>query len=474
MSGQSVILNERYRVERKLGKGAMGDVFLAIDMKDDEPVAIKTINRELYQNTEVRERFTREVAALRKLDHPNIIGYIDAFAVKGRACLVMEYVAGGNLASLLKDRGQLDLGFFKSIAAKIIDAVGTAHTVGILHRDLKPANILMSAILEPKVADFGLAKMTDLTTLTATGTAMGTLAYMPPEAFDMLSRPDKRGDIWALGVIFFEMLTGALPFPAKTQPQMIGAILNDRPFDITMYRRDVPIAWQHMVERCLQKQPEKRYQQVEDMLVDLNEISRAQRHAQAMKFVEDDDDDLGDLFDFEAQPSDNSIEVSFDSTVVPKVAEPPIDNKPAYSPDPHMQHAAAPDFGAKARAKRQVPIAALLFGGLLLWLGIAASFVGSSLIVYSFTNAGEDFLESIELAQAMTLIGSLMFVGGLGMEATLIRPERALEIGILMMGVLGVWFLFFSELILTGFLPSMLGIIFYTFAVVMYFQTQRT
>jgi serine/threonine protein kinase len=477
MAAQPVILNERYRIERKLGKGAMGDVYLAIDMREDEPVAIKTINRELYQNQEVRERFTREVAALRKLDHPYIIGYVDAFAVKGRACLVMEYVAGGNLADLIKDRSPLDLGFFKNIAAKVIDAVGTAHLAGILHRDLKPANILMNAVLEPKVADFGLAKMTDLTTLTATGTAMGTLAYMPPEAFDMLSKPDERSDIWALGVIFFEMLTGTLPFPAKTQPQMIGAILNDEPFDITMYRRDVPVGWQLMIAQCLQKKPQERYQRVEDMIPDLNEVSRAHQDAHNMRFLPDENEvGFGDLFDFENNASDladDSMRIDIEEIGVDRPQQ--AMSRPRKSPNANqLGHAAAPDYGAKARAKKQTPMAALLFSGLLLWLGVAASFVGGGLIVYSFTDAGTDFVENLETAQALTLVGSLMFAGGVAVEAVTIRPERGLELGVLVAGVVGIWFVFFSEILLTGFLAAMLGIVFYIVAVVMYFQTQRT
>ena len=463
MASQPVVLNNRYRVERKLGKGAMGEVFLATDLKEEEPVAIKTITQDLYNNKEIRERFTREVTAMRKLDHPHVISYIDAFTVKGRACLVMEYVGGGTLSEVITDRGQLDLGFFKKTAINIVEAVATAHDAGIIHRDLKPANILMNAILEPKVADFGLAKLSDLTTMTATGTAMGTLAYMPPEAFDMLAKVDERGDIWALGVIFFEMLTATLPFPAKTQPQMIGAILNDEPFSVTMYRRDVPYSWQMMIEQCLQKSPDARFQNARDMLNDLHEVPRARQEAQREGFVVDEDEDL---FDFEMPPDHKSIVINIDrdDAIVPKQG--PI------AAAPHMQHVAAPDFAAKGR--KAPSMSAMLFGTLLLWAGVAASMVGSALIVYSFTDSGEDFLQSIETAQALVLVGSVLFMGGLGVEAVLIRPERAMELFILLGGVGGIWLVFFSELALTGFLPSMLGIVFYTVAVVLYFQTQRT
>lgn len=468
MANAPVILKDRYEVKKKLGRGAMGDVFLAMDLQEEEPVAIKTISQDLYEKPEIRQRFTREVAALRKLDHPNIVSYIDAFTVKGRACLVMEYVGGGTLADILNDRGQLDLGFFKNIAGRVIDAMASAHDMGILHRDLKPANILMTAILEPKIGDFGLAKMLDLTTLTATGTAMGTLAYMPPEAFETLTRVDQRADIWALGVIFFEMLTGSLPFPATTQPQMIGAIMNEAPFDIRMYRQDVPPAWEMMIAQCLEKNPNHRYENVRDMLDDLNEIPRS-RHSKFLTPL-----DTNFEFDINQPLFDDEGTAATAHAATSSRTRANLQTEALFSPD--VQHGAAPDYMGRASQKKSVPMGALIFGGLLLWLGIAASLVGGGLIVYSYTSAGQDvdFLQSIETAKALSLVGALLFIGGLGIEATLIQPEKALELGVLIVGVGGVWFIFFSELVFTGFLGAVLGVVFYTVAIVLYFQTQRT
>lgn len=453
-SQKQPILNGRYRVERKLGKGAMGNVFLAIDMQEDEPVAIKTISQDLYQNDEIRERFNREVAALRRLNHPNIIGYVDTFAVSGRACLVMEYVGGGTLADVIRDRQQLDHGFFKNIAMKMIQALHTAHMAGIIHRDLKPANVFMNAVLEPKLGDFGLAKVNDFSSLTMTGTTMGTLAYMAPEAFDAIGQTDHRADIWALGVIFYEMLTGTLPFPTESQPRLIGAILREKPSPMESYRRDIPVSWQLMIETCLEKNPTDRYQSAIDMIDDLNEVPRARQQFK------------------EVNPLEGAFGLRFMEEDLDVILTSGTKDKTIIIEDSALHHASARKYTRES--KRSAPAILLLISGLLIWVGIMAAILGGGSVVYAYFVPESDFANSIDNARLLALIGSILFMGALIIEATAIRPQRALELVVLMFGVAMIWLVFFSGIILTSYLGAALGTVFYIMALTMYFQTQRT
>lgn len=468
MSKQT-ILKERYEVQRRLGKGAMGEVFLAMDMKTGEPVAIKTISEQLYNQPKIRERFSREVVAMRKLKHPNIISYVDAFTVGTRACLVMEYVGGGTLAELIAERQQMDDGLFKRLATDIIEAMAFAHDAGIIHRDLKPGNILLSASQAPKIADFGLARLSEFSTMTATGTALGTLAYMPPEAFDPLTRGDHRIDIWSLGVIFFEMLTGNLPFPGKTQPQMISAILNDEPFTLMSYRRDLPAAWDLLITRCLQKNPADRYQDVSEILDDLNEVPRSRQGTESQS--------LGDasyeyrFIEFETDDAD--LPVPNTPKLSQKLASPQV-QRPKGGRQPALEHAAARDFGPREEPRQSAPMAAVMMGGAFLWLGVMASFAGALGTILSFTTEAENLDVSTDAAQLVVVGGSLLFGIGLAFEGLFIDPSHWFDMFIMLFGVGVIWAIFFSDLLLEGLLPALIGTMFYLVILMYYFQVKRT
>lgn len=465
MATRQPILNQRYRVEKRLGRGAMGEVFLATDMQENEPVAIKTINEDLYKDPEVQKRFSREVVAMRKLNHPNIISCVDAFTFNNRACLVMEYVSGGTLDELIQDRGPLDEGLFKKIALALVEGMATAHEAGILHRDLKPANILLSSTLEPKIADFGLARLTELSTMTSSGIAMGTLTYMSPEAFDPLTRGDHRSDIWTLGVIFFEMLTGTLPFLGKTQPQVINAILNDAPEPLARYRRDISPFWETMVQKCLQKHPYERYQNTRDMVMDLNEVPRALQNVSASS-------SKAGSFEF------RFIEVSLDNEIAPKVEFTDLGRQRGTVADralqPALPKSPPPKIEFRPQREQAPPLAAMMFGGAFIWLGILLSFGGALLTVVKFTTYGETIDISSGAAQGLLMVGSLLFIMGLIFEAFYLNRERWLELGILVLGTGAIWGIFFSEQLLKGFFVSLLGTMFYFVALLMYFQLQRT
>jgi serine/threonine protein kinase len=157
------------------------------------------------------------------------------------------------------------------MALKIIDAIGAAHESGIVHRDLKPANILLMPNGEPKVGDFGVARMAHRTRITKSGAIFGTLAYLPPEAFHPGVYQDHRGDIWALGIIMFEMLTGVLPFVGEGQTELMSSIIREKPMSLRTYRKDVPSSWTDIILRCLTKHPNQRYEIVRDLYTDLRD-----------------------------------------------------------------------------------------------------------------------------------------------------------------------------------------------------------
>lgn len=453
MTTNKPILKQRYQIEKRLGRGAMGEVFLATDLQEQEPVAIKTISQELHDVEEVHKRFEREAHALSRLNHPNIIRYIDAFTVQKRACLVMEYIGGGTLDDIIKTHDGLDDGIFKRLAVGIVEGLSAAHEAGIIHRDLKPTNILLTADQTPVIADFGLARMQDSSTMTATGAALGTLAYMAPEAFDPLTKSDFRADIWSLGVIFFEMLTGHLPFSGKTQPQIIGAILTDPPHSLQMFRRDLPPSWYLMVETCLQKNILDRFQSTRDILQDLNEIPRARQEQR-------EPDPLNSQFEFRF--IDFEVDEQRQAPVIKAKEHLGLPAQPAPSIEQRWQ----------PREQKTLPLGGMIFSATLIWLGVAATFVGILGAILDFTSASEEFALSPQAVQGLLLVGALMFAIGVVVEAFL-DPKNAFLLLIIGGATAVLWLLFFSEQIFTGFFALLLGTMFYLVAILGYFQVRR-
>jgi serine/threonine-protein kinase len=175
-------LNNRYEVTTRLGKGAMGIVYRAVDTQSGRDVAVKVISSELAVDAEALERFKREGEALRKLKHPNIVEFLDAFQHEERYVIVMEYVSGGSLHELIT-MGTLPVARASRIALELCDALIRAHHLNIIHRDLKPENILINEDGTPKLADFGVARLSEGTRMTRSGTQVGTPYYMSPEAW---------------------------------------------------------------------------------------------------------------------------------------------------------------------------------------------------------------------------------------------------------------------------------------------------
>jgi TolB-like protein/predicted Ser/Thr protein kinase len=259
-----------YRIREKLGEGGMGVVYKAEDTKLKRFVALKFLPAETARDYESRERFLREAQAAAVLDHPNICTVYEVNETDGKAYIAMAYIDGETLAERIS-RGPLLLTEALDIAAKVSAGLAAAHQRGIVHRDIKSSNIMITAGGEPKIMDFGLAKTAHGSKLTRTGTTLGTTAYMSPE--QVLGREaDTRSDVWSLGVVLYEMLTGLQPFRGEYDPAVLYAIANERPSPLTDLRPDIPLEIEQLVERALEKDPEKRFQDAGEILAEIHSL----------------------------------------------------------------------------------------------------------------------------------------------------------------------------------------------------------
>ncbi len=251
----------RYKIERVLGRGGMGTVYLAEDAELGEKVAIKTIRSDLITSDEsAMERFRNEIRLARKVTSRHIVRTHDFGKADDVYFVTMEYVQGMTLRALLDKRGQLDTDATLAIARQLADGLECAHEQGIIHRDLKPENLLLDASGTLKVMDFGVARLAERTTaLTQAGMVVGTPAYMAPE--QLLSEDvDARSDLYSVGVVLYECLTGKPPFEAKSPISLIAKVLNETAIAPDMVKPDVPHAISELVMRLLSKEPGERPQ----------------------------------------------------------------------------------------------------------------------------------------------------------------------------------------------------------------------
>jgi len=241
-----------------LGRGGMGVVYRATDTQSGEIVAVKTLNSDvLSTEAEILERFRREGEALRQLNHPNIVKFITAVESYGQYYLVMEYIDGGNLQTLLTEQGSLSSRRTIEIGLDLADALTNAHALGIIYRDLKPANVLLTKAGIPRLTDFGIAQLADSSRLTQSGVMVGTVDYLSPEAVSVQPL-DSRTDIWAFGVLLFEMLTGKLPFTGRNITSKITAIMTQPAHDIFEYKPDTPKPLADLIHHMLEKDRDQR------------------------------------------------------------------------------------------------------------------------------------------------------------------------------------------------------------------------
>jgi serine/threonine-protein kinase len=265
MIGQT--FNNRYLIVSLLGEGAMGEVFLATDEQTGQQVAVKILARQLITNPDLIQRFKREAETLRKLDHPNIVKFLDTFEHEGQYVIVMEYLAGGSLHDLIK-KESIPVDLARGITLELCDALIRSHHLNIIHRDIKPENVLLTEDGKPKLADFGVARLSEGTRMTRSGVQVGTPYYMSPEAWEGRTL-DSQADIWSLGVMLFEMLAGQVPFGGDTGASVMNKVLTTPPPDLKKLRADAPPGLVKIVSRMLTRDRKRRYRTMREVAVDL-------------------------------------------------------------------------------------------------------------------------------------------------------------------------------------------------------------
>ncbi len=259
-----------YKIIEKIGEGGMGVVYKAEDTKLKRTVALKFLPPELTRDAEAKERFVREARAASALDHPNVCTVYEIDEADGHTFISMACIEGQNLKDKIRS-GRLELSEALYIAFQVALGLQAAHEKGIFHRDLKSGNVMITPKGQAKILDFGLAKSPGGATITRSGTTMGTPAYMSPE--QARGEPvDHRTDIWSLGVVLYEMVTGEMPFKGGHEQAVIYSILNVDPEPITNLRSDLPTDLERVVERAMAKHPDERYPRVEEMLADLKSV----------------------------------------------------------------------------------------------------------------------------------------------------------------------------------------------------------
>jgi len=262
-----------YRILSKLGEGGMGIVYRAEDTTLRRIVALKFLSAGAIGHAAGRARFLYEAQASAMIDHPNVCAVHGFEDLGEQVFIVMMYVDGTALSSYLR-AGGLPLSESLHIAMQVGEGLRAAHAKGIVHRDIKPGNILMTTDGHVRITDFGLALLAERTRLTKPGTILGTAAYMSPE--QALSKTvDRRSDIWSLGVVLYQMLTGRLPFPGSDIPSVLAKVVREPAQELSRTGETLPPFLKPTVEKALAKNPDERYQYVDDLLVDLRAMLRS-------------------------------------------------------------------------------------------------------------------------------------------------------------------------------------------------------
>ena len=265
MIGQTI---SHYRITEKLGEGGMGVVYKAEDTSLDRPVALKFLAPHLVQDTEIRKRFEREAKAAAALNHPNICTVYEIAEANGRTFIAMAFLEGEGLDKKI-EAGPLKLQDALDIAIQTAKGLQAAHGKKVVHRDIKPANLMIGDDGQVTVMDFGLALLTDRSKLTRMDETMGTVTYMSPEQ-TYGAEIDHRSDVWSLGVVLYEMVTGQEPFKGHYDKAVMYSITNEQPEPMTGLRTGVPMELEFIVGKCLTKAANERYQSAGEVLVDLS------------------------------------------------------------------------------------------------------------------------------------------------------------------------------------------------------------
>jgi len=256
-----------YKIIELIGGGGMGVVYKAEDISLQRIVALKFLPPVFSTDQTARQRFVYEARAASSLDHPNICTIFEIDETQdGQSFIAMAYYDGESLKEKI-DRGALEPAQVVNISVQILHGLERAHEAGIVHRDIKPANIMITGRGEAKILDFGLAKLADQSVLTQSGSIVGTMGYISPEQI-LGKKADLKSDIWACGVVMYEMLTGSKPFSGEFEQAVMYSILNEEPAAVDK----LPGGFEKIIMRCLDKSPDKRYQEVHFIIQDLEKI----------------------------------------------------------------------------------------------------------------------------------------------------------------------------------------------------------
>jgi serine/threonine-protein kinase len=270
MKGQII---GNYEISEKIGEGGMGEVFLGKDLLLERDVAIKSLRPDLSQRQDIVERFRTEAVALARLNHSNIATLYNYIIHNSQYYMILEYVRGERLDSMIARRNSIPFLEILSIIGQVLEGLEHAHRLGIVHRDIKSANIMITPSGRVKIMDFGIARILQNARLTRTGQLVGTLEYMSPEQIKGLET-DARTDVYSTGIVAYELLTGRLPFQRNTDYEIIRAQIEEQPVNIRELRTDVPDAVAEVVTKALEKDPEKRYPSAIDFLKAVEKAAR--------------------------------------------------------------------------------------------------------------------------------------------------------------------------------------------------------
>ena len=327
-----------YRLTQKLGEGGMGEVYQAIHSKIGRVVAVKILSQ-AAQTPQFVERFLNEARIQAGLQHNNIATLYDFLEYNGKPCIIMEYIEGQTLTDCITSWGCLPLADALRYFQSIVEAIDYVHSRGIVHRDIKSNNVKITPLGQVKLLDFGIAKSGASPSLTVTGAFIGTLQYLSPEQLQG-GFADARSDIWALGVLLYEMTTSHLPFEATTLGDLYQKISKANYTPATTMNQSVPREVQNIITRCLKKNPSDRYQSARDLLQDVNRVAAAL--------------------------SSRSMQPTIQKTpTVPKYSQP----APSYAPQPAASGATA------ASSKSKLPLIAAAAGLVLLLMVVGLYFL---------------------------------------------------------------------------------------------------
>ncbi|WP_437224809.1 serine/threonine protein kinase [Planctomicrobium sp. SH661] len=275
-----------FLLEKELGVGGMGIVYAAVYEKNGTKCAVKVLAPDMSGNEAVNQRFIRETEILKKLQHPNIIRYFGAGSNRTQRFYAMEIIDGGALDQVIRREGRLSWETTVDYGLQIARALEHAHNAGIVHRDLKPANLLLTKEGVLKLTDFGIARDTEATALTQAGKTLGTMNYMAPEQISGKYPVNRRTDLYALGCVLFELLTGRVPFQSETQAELLFKHLDETPPSVREFNQSVPVGLTKLIDELLAKEPDDRPYDALAVQVRLEEIvKKAEKQKEKQKAV---------------------------------------------------------------------------------------------------------------------------------------------------------------------------------------------